>query len=48
MRMLALLLEIVVAGSPRAEAATFPPGFVQSEIAAGLSETIAMAFSPES
>jgi len=35
MRMLALLLEIVVAGSPRAEAATFPPGFVQSEIAAG-------------
>ena len=47
MRMLALLLAMIVAGSPRAEAATFPPGFVQSEIAAGLSETIAMAFSPD-
>jgi glucose/arabinose dehydrogenase len=42
-----LLLGLLVNGLPRAQAATFPPGFVQSEIAAGLSETIAMAFSPD-
>src|SRR5262245_4645983 len=46
MRTLVLFLAIA-AGWSRAEAATFPPGFVQSEIAFGLTETIAMAFSPD-
>src|SRR5262245_50955904 len=46
MRMLAVLLATLT-GWSQAEAATFPPGFVQSEIAPGLSQTIAMAFSPD-
>jgi glucose/arabinose dehydrogenase len=47
MRMLAVLLAMVAGGFSRAQAATFPPGFFQTEIAAGLSETIAMAFAPD-